>query len=306
MQGKIIKGVAGQYLVYVEQEGLFDCKAKGIFRKENEKPMVGDLVEIDRLPEEGDKDIPVGNIVKILPRKNSLIRPAVSNIDQALVIFSITNPKPNYILLDRFLIYMARMQVDCNIIFSKEDLDEEEELQEIMKHYANSGAGVYSCSVKREKGIDEIRKLLKGKTSTVAGPSGVGKSSLINILQKDIVMEVGEISEKIDRGKHTTRHSQLITLDESTFILDTPGFSSLELFDVTEENLASYYPEFEPFEAECRFTCCTHLHEPVCGVKTALEAGKISKLRYSNYCTIYQQLKDLRETAGRGKKFVKK
>lgn len=306
MQGKIIKGVAGQYLVHVEGKGLFDCKAKGIFRKENEKPMVGDLVEIDELPPEKDKEIPVGNIIKILPRKNSLIRPAVSNIDQALVIFAVTNPKPNFILLDRFLIYMARMQVDCSIIFSKEDLDEDSELQNIMKQYEKSGAKVLSCSVKEESGIEAIQKLLEGKTSTVAGPSGVGKSSLINLLQKDVVMEVGEISEKIDRGKHTTRHSQLITLDHNTYILDTPGFSSLELFDVTEENLASYYPEFEEYEGECRFIGCTHLHEPVCGVKAALEAGEISELRYHNYCTIYQQLKDLRETAGRGKKFIKK
>lgn len=306
MQGKIIKGVAGQYLVMVEKEGLFDCKAKGIFRKDNEKPMVGDVVEIEKLPAEGNKKIEVGNIVKILPRKNSLIRPAVSNIDQALVIFSVTNPKPNFILLDRFLIYMASMNVDCNIIFSKEDLDEDEELQNIMKQYEKSGARVFSCSVKNESGIEEIKKLLKGKTSTVAGPSGVGKSSLINILQSDVVMEVGEISEKIDRGKHTTRHSQLIALDDNTYILDTPGFSSLELFDITEENLASFYPEFGEYESGCRFIGCTHLHEPVCGVKEALAAGEIAELRYSNYCTIYQQLKDLRETAGRGRKFVKK
>ncbi len=287
MQGKIIKGVAGQYLVDVEHQGTYDCKAKGIFRKDKEKPMVGDVVEITVLDEENK----IGSIDKIYERKNELIRPAVSNIDQALIIFAITNPKPNFVLLDRFLINMAKQDVDCVIVFSKEDLDEDGELSEIVKAYSACGCKVLTCSVKQDKGIDDIIDVLRGKTSTVAGPSGVGKSSLINRLQEDVYMEVGEISEKIDRGKHTTRHSQLIHLFDDTYILDTPGFSSLEIFDVEADDLAMWYPEFRPYEEGCRFTQCTHTHEPVCGVKEAFHEGNISKMRYENYLTMYEQLK---------------
>lgn len=288
MQGRIIKGVAGQYQVSTTEGELYVCKAKGIFRKEKESPMVGDLVEISILDEKTKE----GSIQKIFPRKNKLIRPFVSNIDQALVVFAVSNPKPNFQLLDRFIINMMLQKIECVILFGKEDLGQEDELDKWKEDYAKCGCKVLTCSVKEKKGILEIRNILKGRITTLAGPSGVGKSSLINELQSDVVMEVGTISEKIDRGKHTTRHSQLIPLSEDTFILDTPGFSSLDVFDMSPEKLSDYYPEFEPYLENCKFIGCTHIHEPVCGVKEALEKGEISKLRYENYATLYRQLKE--------------
>ncbi|MBD5530191.1 MAG: ribosome small subunit-dependent GTPase A [Lachnospiraceae bacterium] len=288
MQGKIIKGIAGFYYVHVPGRGVYECKAKGIFRKEQIKPLVGDNVEIELL-DEADR---TGNICRLLPRSSQLIRPAVANVDQALVIFAVTHPQPNFNLLDRFLIMMQQQGLPCVICLNKLDLDQEGRGQEYADIYNACGYRALMVSAIKEQGIGPLRELLKGRTTTVAGPSGVGKSSLVNCLQSGTVMETGEISEKIQRGKHTTRHSELIALEEDTYILDTPGFSSLGLFDLEKEQLASYYPEFRDYEADCRFGGCSHTAEPQCGVKQALEQGKISRLRYDNYCQLYRELKD--------------
>jgi len=269
--------------------GLIECKAKGIFRNKQIKPLVGDMVEIELTDEEKK----LGNIIDIFPRKNVLIRPASANVDQALVIFAIVKPSAKYNLLDRFLIMMEKQNLPCIICFNKKDIATEEEKEELIKAYGNCGYEVMFVSGKEDQGIDEIRMHLKGKTTVVAGPSGVGKSTIINALCPQANMETGEISRKIERGKHTTRHAELFALaEENTYICDTPGFTSLSLGEMEKEELQSYYPEFAEYEAECKFGGCAHISEPVCGVKAALQDGKISKVRYENYVVLYNELKD--------------
>ncbi len=291
MQGKIIKGIAGFYYVFVPETGILECKAKGIFRKNGLKPLVGDLVEVSLL--EGEKQ--KGNIDRILERRNELIRPAVANIDQALVIFSMKNPEPNFNLLDRFLLMLKQKELPCILVFNKMDLASGEEQEAIGKIYEHSGCQVIFVSVKAGLGLERVSAGLAGKTTAVAGPSGVGKSSLINLMQTEINMETGAISEKIKRGRHTTRHSELILVDENSFILDTPGFSSLSLFDLEKEELEEFYAEFDGLRDKCRFNGCSHTHEPGCAVKEALEEGKISRVRYENYEQIYRELKEKRK-----------
>ena len=291
MQGKIVKGIAGFYYVHVPEKGIYECKAKGIFRKDNQKPLVGDDVEIQIL----DEEKMVGNIDRLLPRKSEIIRPAVANIDQALVIFAIVKPQPNFNLLDRFLIMMHQQNIPCIICFNKADLDAEHTGADYEAVYQKCGYETLCVSAKEGVGVDTLRRILEGKTTTVAGPSGVGKSSLINCLQSDIIMETGDISRKIERGRHTTRHSEIIPLKSNTYILDTPGFSSLGLFDMEKEDLAQFYPEFAIHEKYCRFGSCSHISEPVCGVKEALADGEISPVRYENYKLLYEELKGRRK-----------
>lgn len=288
MQGKIIKGIAGFYYVHAGDGQIYECKARGIFRKENVKPLVGDTVELEVL-DAAEKE---GSIQKILPRKSRLIRPAVANIDQALVIFAILKPEPNFNLLDRFLIMMEQQNLPCIICFNKSDIASEEERDNLRRAYETCGYRVLFISVKEREGLEALKGLLQGKTTTVAGPSGVGKSSLINYLHPQAAMETGAISEKIDRGKHTTRHSELFVLDQESYIMDTPGFSSLQLFDMEKEDLKDFYPEFRNYEEGCRFRGCAHISEPDCRVKEALAEGKISDVRYHNYTVLYEELKN--------------
>ncbi len=290
MQGKIIKGIAGFYYVHVVESGLYECKAKGVFRKEKIKPLVGDIVEIDILDENEKK----GNIVEILERKNELIRPAVANIDQALVVFAVTKPKPHFNLLDRFLIMMESKGIPVVLCFNKKDIATEQEIQELKEIYETCGYQMIFTSALEKENIEEVKALLKGKTTAIAGPSGVGKSSLINIFQPDANMETGSISEKIERGKHTTRHSELIWIEEDTYIMDTPGFSSLYTNEFEKEELKYYFREFEAYEGQCKFHGCDHIHEPGCAIKQAMEEGKVHPVRYKNYLDMYQELKDKR------------
>ena len=284
MQGKIIKGIAGFYYVDVVESGIYECKAKGIFRKEKRKPLVGDNVEIEILNEEEK----TGNLVQIYERKNELIRPAAANVDQALVIFAVRQPDPNYVLLDRFLIAMEQQEIPVIICFNKSDLAKEQELEAMCRIYEGCGYHILTTSASCEEGIETVRELLEGKTTVVAGPSGVGKSSLTNLLQEEISMETGEISKKLKRGKHTTRHSQLLTVGEHTYLMDTPGFSSMFVEGMEKEELRQFFPEFREYEGTCRFQGCVHVHEPGCLVKEAVEEGKLSSQRYENYVSFYE------------------
>ena len=288
MQGKIIKGIAGFYYVHVVESGVYECKAKGIFRKDGVKPLVGDNVEIEILDE---KDME-GNIMLILPRKNELIRPAVANIDQALVVFAVTKPKPHLNLLDRFLVMMESREVPVILCFNKTDIADDPDIAELKEIYEKCGYPLLFTSAKKEEHIQELKHVLQGKTTAIAGPSGVGKSSIINLLQSEVEMETGSISRKIERGRHTTRHSELLVLGDNSYIMDTPGFSSLYISDVDRESLKYCFPEFAPFEGKCRFNGCDHVHEPDCAVKQAVEQGVIHRSRYENYLAIYQEIQE--------------
>jgi ribosome biogenesis GTPase len=301
MQGRIVKGIAGFYYVNIGDEHVYECKAKGIFRKDNVKPLVGDDVIVEIIDEEAG----LGNISEILPRRNMLIRPPVANVDQAVILFAIVRPDPNYNVLDKFLIQMRRNKLPVIICFNKQDIATEEEQMELMNAYEKCGYEVLFISVHEGAGIDRLCEKLRGKTSVIAGPSGAGKSSLLNRLHPEADMQTGELSKKIARGKNTTRHSEMFyvsalsTEEKKTYILDTPGFTSLALKDITAEELALYYPEFEPYEPSCRFGGCSHIAEPDCGVKKALDEGLISRVRYDNYKIIYNELKNMKPVYGR-------
>lgn len=290
MQGKIIKGIAGFYYIHEPEHGIYACKAKGIFRNEKIKPLVGDLVEFE-VTHEGDKE---GNIVKILPRKNALIRPAVANVDQAMIVFAVAKPMPNLNMLDRFLILMKMQHVETIICFNKTDVSRQEEIDRLGQIYSSCGSTILFTSVEKNEGIDTVRNILQNKTTVMAGPSGVGKSSMMNILKPEAAMETGDISRKIQRGRHTTRHSELFHLEDRTYVMDTPGFTSLYINEMNADDLKHYFDEFEPYEGYCRFNGCVHINEPDCAVKKALQNGEISRSRYDNYVTFYDELKSQR------------
>ena len=294
MQGKIIKGIAGFYYVHVEACGIYECKAKGIFRNKKIKPLVGDNVLIDVIDEDNKK----GNISDILERKNELIRPASANIDQAMVIFAVKSPEPNYNLLDRFILMMDYQDVPTVVVFNKTDLVEEKDIEELRKIYEKCGCKVIFISAYDNTGIDILMDTLKDKTTILAGPSGVGKSSLTNIILPDR-KEEGEISKtgdvsRIGRGRHTTRHSEIFNVTGSTYICDTPGFTSLNLPELEKEQVRFYFNEFDEYEGTCRFNGCVHINEPDCAVKTAVGEGIIHKLRYDSYINLYEELKSQR------------
>lgn len=289
MRGRIIKGIAGFYYVYADDGNTYECKAKGIFRKDKLKPMVGDKVTADIL----DENECTGNITEILPRRNMLIRPAAANVDQALIVFALTHPEPNHTMLDKLLLQFSIQDVRTVIVFNKEDLVKDSDKERVSEIYRNSGADLLFTCATLNQGIDELRSVLRGRLSCVAGPSGVGKSSLINCLQDDVKAETGDISRKAERGKHTTRHSEIIPISDDTFIMDTPGFSSFDVLIDDPETLKDHYEEFIPYMG-CRFQPCSHTHEPDCMVKEAVECGKISRERYDNYVLIYSELKNLR------------
>lgn len=290
MQGKIIKGIGGFYYIDTEQ-GIFECKAKGIFRKKRIKPLVGDDVEITIL----DNDKMLGNIDEILPRKNELIRPAVANVDQAVVVFALTNPEPNLNLLDRFLVMMEMQNVPTVICFNKVDIANEEHYQELKEIYKNCSSKFLLISSLEETGMEELYKCLENKTTVLAGPSGVGKSTVLNWLHPEAEAETGTVSQKTSRGRHTTRHSELFAIGKHSYLMDTPGFSSLEVPNMQKEELKDYFSEFFPYEGTCRFHGCVHIHEPGCQVKEEVENGNISKSRYENYLQMFDDLKDRKQ-----------
>ncbi len=263
MRGKIVKGIAGFYYVHDGISRTYACKARGVFRNRGVKPLVGDDVEITVLDEAAGE----GNIDAILPRANSLIRPAVANVDQAVVVFAVSDPAPNLNLLDRFLVMMARQNIPAAICFNKTDLGGEE-TKRLSALYEPAGYPLRFVSIRAESGLEDLRALFTGKTTVLAGPSGVGKSSITNWLWPEADMQTGEISSRIRRGKHTTRHSELFFVEQDTYIVDTPGFSSLYIGDLMPEELKACFPEFAGWEEDCRFLGCVHIGERECGTRS--------------------------------------
>ena len=276
MRGKIIKGIAGFYLVDCGGEVL-TCKARGLFRKRGEKPLVGDLAEVEAAQTSESE----ANIVTLLPRKNRLIRPAVSNVDQALVVMAVRTPNPQFYLLDQYLVTMELQEIPAAILFTKEDLDRGE-LADYRSRYETAGYPVFSVSAENGSGIEALRAHLAGKTTVLAGPSGVGKSTLTNLLCPAANMETGELSRKNLRGKQTTRHTELFCLGENSYLLDTPGFTAVEVWGDTEA-FKQAFPEIWALEGQCRFTGCNHGAEPDCAVKAAVARGEIAASRYESY-----------------------
>ena len=289
--GRILKGISGFYYVYVVESGIYECKAKGIFRKDKTKPLVGDEVRILVISEEEK----TGNVEEILPRSMELLRPPVANVDQALVIFAMKQPLPNLRLLDSFLVNMEEKRLQTVICFNKAELVEEKECESLRKTYESAGYKVIFSSMKTDRGLDEIKEVLHGKLTTVAGPSGVGKSTIINALQSEVKMETDGMMKKMDSGKQTTRHSQLIRIDENSFIMDTPGFGSVDLPEISEDGLDEFFPEMRDEKYDCKFAGCAHLKEPECAVKEKLLSGGIANSRYENYQAFYDELKNVRK-----------
>jgi len=287
-EGRILKGIGGFYYVEVEGGKVYECRGRGIFRKDNEKLLVGDKVRISII----DEAASVGSVDELLPRKNRLIRPEAANVDQALLVFAFDRPRPNPVLLDRFLITLRRNDVPCVLIFNKKDLVDENTVNDMLCAYKDAVSDVRALCALEDSFKDTLKEILCGKISLLAGPSGVGKSTILNALCPAAEAATGEISRKLKRGKHTTRHSELFAIEGGGYIMDTPGFTALELTDIEADEVRGEYPEFEPYAAECRFLDCMHIKEPGCKVREAAVSGHIPRLRYDNYCAVYTELND--------------
>ncbi|KMT21457.1 ribosome small subunit-dependent GTPase A [Clostridium cylindrosporum] len=284
-QGVIVKGIAGFYYVRVESGEIIECSARGKFRKSKLTPLVGDRVAISMIDETH------GTIEEIKTRESLLIRPNVANVNQAIVVFALKDPDINYTLLNKILIVIEHYGIDATICLNKSDLDDFE-FEKVKKIYKTIGYDVLKVNALTGEGIDALREKLKGKISVFAGPSGVGKSTISNNIQKDIIMETGGLSKKISRGKHTTRHAQLIEVSNDTYIVDTPGFSSIDLSFIKADELQYVFKEFKV--GECKFSSCLHHKEIGCKIKEDLENGLIPQERYTAYINILEELQDNR------------
>ncbi|XPV77558.1 MAG: ribosome small subunit-dependent GTPase A [Desulfovibrio sp.] len=291
MVGKIIKGIGGFYYVHVPGDGVYECRARGKFRKQKIKPLIGDIVELAILDEENK----VGNVEKIKERQNHLTRPTVANLDQAIIVFAASHPTPHPKILDRFLAIVESKYIPAIICFNKVELVPEEQLKPLIDIYEKIGYKVICTSVKENRGIDELKGLLYEKTSVFAGPSGVGKSSMLNLIQDKMVLETGEVSGKIGRGKHTTRHSELICFHDDSYVVDTPGFSSFNIEEIGADEIKHCFAEFETYEPYCMFGGCSHLNERDCGIKDAVENGDIAESRYRSYTEFMDELIPLKK-----------
>ncbi|MDO4488754.1 MAG: ribosome small subunit-dependent GTPase A [Eubacteriales bacterium] len=289
VNGKIIKAISGFYYVH-DGKNTWTCRAKGVFRNIGIKPLVGDNVTVDIISEEKLE----GNLVGVNERKSTLIRPAVANVTQALIVFAVREPDPNLGLLDRFLINMGKEGINTIIFFNKTDIDKDDAASRYKKTYEAAGYRVITGSTSYDETVSEIIEALDHNTTVLAGPSGAGKSSLTNRLNINAGMVVGELSEKLKRGKQTTRHTELFPVGNDGYVLDTPGFTSLYVTGVKSEDVSSYYEEFREPNESCKFVGCSHVNEPeqICMVKEFVKCGKIDKVRYESYCTIYREIKE--------------
>ncbi|MCH5210750.1 MAG: ribosome small subunit-dependent GTPase A [Oscillospiraceae bacterium] len=281
--GTIVKGIGGFYYVKAS-DSIYECKARGVFRKQKITPMIGDRVKIN-------VDGGHGSIVEILPRTSSLIRPPVANIDTMILVTSAASPEPNMLTIDKMLVNAEISNIEPVVCINKIDIDNGEELEKI---YSSAGYKVFKVSAQSGIGIEALTEYLAGRTSAFAGLSGVGKSSILSIITEDS-LETGNISEKISRGKHTTRHVELFQIKNGGYVLDTPGFSSLEVEGIKAEDLWLYFPEMSDSQNKCRFRGCSHINEPDCFVKDKVETGEMVKSRYENYKELYNKLKTVKE-----------
>lgn len=286
-EGKIIKALSGFYYVLAEN-GITQCRGRGVFRKNGITPLVGDYVIFEA---ENEYE---GYIMEVKPRKNELVRPPISNVDQAILVFSAVEPDFSPILLDRFLVLIESNQITPVICITKMDIVKGEQLETVKKYaneYVKIGYEVVFTSSKTMDGIEKLRPYLVGKESVFAGQSGVGKSSLLNSLNPDLLLKTNDISNHLGRGKHTTRHVELIQF-ESGLVADTPGFSSLDFINIEANELSSYFPEIDKHSENCKFRGCLHIAEPKCAVKLAVEQGDISTSRYEHYLQFIEEIKD--------------
>ncbi|GHU63262.1 putative ribosome biogenesis GTPase RsgA [Clostridia bacterium] len=283
-KGRIQKGIAGFYEVRTENEIIYQCKAKGIFRKNKQVPLVGDFVAFEILDEKEKK----GNIVELFSRKNELFRPPIANVDQVFLFSSLSSPRTNFSLLDRILIFFTYQNIPVSIIFNKEDMVSEEEKNKMFAYYRNTSYPIWGNSSLSNENKKEHLALLKGKTTAFVGVSGVGKSTFTNRFFTENKQETGALS-KNQRGKQTTRHSELLYIDQESIVVDTPGFSFFSFTEIFAQDLASYYPEYQEKKQDCHFLGCVHVHEPKCKIKEMVAQGIFSKERYQNYCKLYEE-----------------
>lgn len=292
--GIIFKGIGGFYYVKYNQT-VYECKARGKFKNQKVTPLVGDYVKISILDEEEK----LGVIEEILERRTELLRPSVANVEQAIIVFSIKNPLPNMILLDKMLVLAEHSGLEVIICFNKSDLDVDFDYDKYEHIYRSAGYPVLKTCAIQGDGIEELSQYLEGKITVFSGPSGVGKSSLLNAIHEGFSLQTGEISEKIKRGKHTTRHSELLELSNGGIVVDTPGFTSLSMMEIEPEELKVYFPEFREAGDNCRFDNCMHVNEPGCEVKEAVESGGITRERYDAYQYILTEINDQRRKSKR-------
>lgn len=285
-KGIIIKGIGGFYYVLYNNNDIVECKARGIFRKDKITPMVGDNVKFKILKNSH------GIIEKILPRRNQLERPPVSNVDQGIIVFSTTNPNPNFQLLDRFLVLGEKQNLKLIICINKVDLINSGTINNkiVTERYEKTGYPIIFTSIKEYIGIKELKKHLSNHISVFAGPSGVGKSSLLNEIDMEYNLATNVVSEKINRGKHTTRHVELLPYGDNGYVVDTPGFSSLSIEDIKKDELMYFFPEYREFLGKCKFSSCIHIHEPNCAIIEALHKGNINKERYDSYSYFLEEI----------------
>lgn len=281
-QGKIIKGIGGFYYVDIETEQPIETRARGLFRKNGVVPLVGDFVEISI-----DAQGKGGFVEKILPRKNQLVRPPVANIDILAIVAATIQPRPNLYVLDKMIAAAAYVGIQPILCLNKIDLSGGEELEKI---YSSAGYTVIKLSALQKENFESLRTLLKGKTTAFAGNSGVGKSSILNCLFDDTIFATGLVNEKIERGRHTTRHSELVPLPSGGYVIDTPGFSTFQLTEIAPQQVAELFAEFQPYLSSCRFTDCLHTCEKGCAVLSAVQQGKISASRHQNYVRLLEEV----------------
>lgn len=286
IEGRIIKGIGGFY--YVEtKNGLYECRARGIFRKNKITPLVGDRVKISIVDEENKK----GVVEEIQKRETELVRPPIANVNKALIVFAVKNPTPHLSLLDRFIVLAERENLEIVIVLTKIDLDDDNTFEKIKNIYEPCGYKVIGVSNFEKINIDKVKEELKDNTVVFAGPSGVGKSSLLNEIDSNFKLKTGDVSDKIKRGRHTTRHAELFELEFGGLVADTPGFSSLTLDDIEDIELKEYFIEFEQYD-DCKFgSKCIHQNEPNCAVKKAVENGEIPKERYESYIQLLNEIR---------------